>query len=125
MSLKDDAEGNTIATIKVGGSEFRFGKLHMRDLASIQAKMNDPSASFSDVYTFCTSPAGRIAVVVASGQKFDAMMTDGWTDDVHIDEMYDLSQKINVVSFRSLLTGKAGSAEGKAESQTGPPKPPG
>lgn len=119
MKLAIDSEGSVIVIHKHDGHEFKFGKLTMRDLATIQASMPESAGtSFGQVYRWLTSPAGRLAAIVAAGQKFDPMFTEGQADEFGIGHCFNLSEKIISDSFGSLLTGDKGGAEGNEPSRT-------
>lgn len=110
MSIATDSEGAVVTSHKHGGHEFRFGKLTMRDLATIQASMPKGDTSFGQVYRWLTSPAGRLSAIVAAAQKFDPMFTEGQCDDFGIDVCFRVSEVVVSESFGTLLTEK--SAEG-------------
>ncbi len=117
MSIATDSEGAAVTTHTQDGHEYRFGKLTMRDLATIQASMPKGEVSFGQVYRWLTSPAGRLSAIVAAAQKFDPMFTEGQCDDFGIDACFRVSEIIVSESFGSLLTSDKGGAEGNEPSR--------
>lgn len=124
MSIATDSEGSAVATHKQDGHEFRFGKLTMRDLATIQSTMpQGDGTSFGQVYRWLTSPAGRLSAIVVAAQKFDPMFTEGQCDDFGIAACFAISEKVVSESFGTLLTSDKGGAEGNEPSRTMPSNP--
>jgi len=120
MGFEQSIENGTATSRDIEGRKVLFGIISMRDLGKLRALMPDEErkgATINDVWWWCKSPDGLLAMIALSAQKFDPMFTEDQADATALlVGLKELGEEIQEASAGKPQ--KSESAEGKPPADT-------
>lgn len=118
MGFEQSIEGGVACVREIEGRKVKFGIITMRDLGTLRALMPDEErkgATINDVWWWCKSPIGTLALIALAGQKFDPLMTEEQVDAM--DKIVGIKELAEEIQEQSAGKPKV-SAEGNAVADT-------
>jgi hypothetical protein len=114
MAFEQSIEKGVATSRIIEGRKVLFGILTMRDLGVLRSQMPEAErkgATLNDVWWWCKSPDGILALVALSAQKYDPIFTEDQANELEL--IVGLKELAEEIQEASAGKPKA-SAEGNA-----------